>query len=210
MAYPRNEDDQEAQIAADKLRGFVGEIERSDDRIKSENSHKSDIFKNAKKEGFNVKALRKVIAARRMDEVDRSKLDNDFELYMMHLEWVAHAHVEIIDEIDDDEPDHDPITGEVIETAASVEQSAVIGGEGPALALPVDPIESTATGVVATATVAVELGGEGVTALSAEPAPVKRSARPHCLNPKACGSSKWNQHCFTCQKTLADAEGFAA
>lgn len=115
MARRRPQDDEPISVAADKLRGMVGEIEASDDRIASENKHKSSIYKRAKDEGYNVKALRKVIAARRMDEVDRSKLDEDFDLYMMHLEGVAHAHVEIIEEFDADEPDHDPETGESIE-----------------------------------------------------------------------------------------------
>lgn len=141
MAYPRNEDDTEALVAADKLRGFVAEIERSDDRIKSENEHKSDIFKNAKKEGFNVKALRKVIAARRMDDDDRAKLDGDFDLYMMHVGDLAHAHVENIEEIpphDEDGvilEDNEPAPPAKPEVAADSRQGSE---HGPSVALPAD------------------------------------------------------------------------
>lgn len=106
MAYPSNGDPN--QLATEMLRGFVGEIEAADDRIANQNRLKSDIFKNAKAKGFNIKALRKVIAARRMDIIDRAKLDNDFDLYMLHVESLAHAHVEIIEEFDHE-------TGEILD-----------------------------------------------------------------------------------------------
>lgn len=112
MAYPSNSGD---AVAADKLRGFIGQVEASDERIKSENTHKSDIYKQAKKDGFNVKAMRKVVAARRMDSAARSQLETDFDLYMMHVESLAHAHVENIEQLDaetgeftDDKPEATP------------------------------------------------------------------------------------------------------
>lgn len=192
MAYPRNDDRDPDQVAADKLRGFVAEIERSDDRIKSENSHKSEVFKNAKKEGFNVKALRKVIAARRMDEVDRAKLEDDFDLYMMHVSDLAHAHVEIIEEF----PPHDE-DGVILEdqsTAArkDVRASGALNSTLPNLetgeargvreagtqAPPVDT-QSTASVIVATAGVAVDTAGEASpTASSAVTNPAFHAADP--------------------------------
>lgn len=141
-------------VVRDMLRGFVGEIEASDDRIASENRHKSAIYKRAKDKGFNVKALRKVIAARRMDEVDRNKLEGDFDLYWITVADLAHAHVENIEEFgSDDEPDHDPETGEIIEGEVGKEFPASElrrdEGEGTvapgSLANPIQPSESTAT-----------------------------------------------------------------
>lgn len=81
------------------LIGIVREIESSDDRITSENKHKSEILKKAKADGFNVKALRKVISARRQDHDEREQNDSDFELYWNAVHGLVHAHVEIIEEI---------------------------------------------------------------------------------------------------------------
>ncbi len=80
------------------LRNLVAQIEASDDRIKSENDHKSDLYKDAKAKGFNVKALRKVIAARRMDQAEREQNESDFDIYWVTLESLVRAHVEIIEE----------------------------------------------------------------------------------------------------------------
>jgi uncharacterized protein (UPF0335 family) len=82
----------------DILRGIVREIEASDDRISSENQHKSEIYKKAKSDGYNVKALRKVIAARRQDSAEREQNDADFDLYWTAIHGLTHAHVEIIEE----------------------------------------------------------------------------------------------------------------
>lgn len=80
------------------LRNVVAQIEAADERIKSENSHKSDLYKDAKAKGFNIKALRKVIAARRLDSDEREQTDSDFDIYWMALESLVRAHVEIIEE----------------------------------------------------------------------------------------------------------------
>jgi uncharacterized protein (UPF0335 family) len=82
----------------DILRGIVREIEASDDRISSENQHKSEIYKKAKSDGYNVKALRKVIAARRQDSAEREQNDADFDLYWTAIHGLTHARVEIIEE----------------------------------------------------------------------------------------------------------------
>lgn len=94
------------------LRNLVNQIEASDDRIKSENGHKSDLYKSAKGKGFNVKALRKVIAARRQDSDERERNESDFDTYWIALEGVVRAHVETIEQFD-------PETGEITEPEPS-------------------------------------------------------------------------------------------
>ncbi len=107
----------------DVLRSIVNEIEASDDRIHSENVHKSEVYKKAKSDGYNVKALRKVIAARRLDAAEREQNDADFDLYWSAIHGLVHAHVEIIDEFDSE-------TGEFTEPAnASPEAAAADSGE---------------------------------------------------------------------------------
>lgn len=98
------------------LRNIVAQIEASDDRIKSENDHKSDLYKDAKAKGFNVKALRKVIAARRMDPAEREQNESDFDLYWVTLASLVRAHVEIIEEnprASNDDFQRVPVIGEV-------------------------------------------------------------------------------------------------
>ncbi|MGO4449864.1 DUF2312 domain-containing protein [Phyllobacterium sp. TAF24] len=48
-----------------KLKQIVDKIERLDATIKDHNEEKSDVYKDAKGSGYDVKALRKVIAIRR-------------------------------------------------------------------------------------------------------------------------------------------------
>ena len=120
MSLPKNSN---APPSADqRLIGFVREIEAHEDRIAGENTGKSEIYKTAKGEGFNVKALRKVVAARRKDPIERSQEDADFELYWDAVHGIAHAHVEIIEQFD-------PETGEITEPPVP-QHDAVEAGEG--------------------------------------------------------------------------------
>ena len=68
------------------LRSFVERIERLEEEIKALNDDKSDIYKEAKGEGFDVKTLRRVIQARRKDPADRAESDILFDTYMAALE----------------------------------------------------------------------------------------------------------------------------
>ena len=74
------------------LRSAVDRVERLDEEIKGLNADKSDIFKELKAAGFDVKVVKKVIAARRKSEADRSEEDQLFDLYMSSLGSPAHAH----------------------------------------------------------------------------------------------------------------------
>ena len=129
MTYPSNSAD---SVAQDMLVSYVRRIESTEDEIKALNDDKSEIYKEAKANGFDVKVLRKVIADRRKDAAERSEFEAIYELYWNAVHGLAHAHVEIIEEfgaeqgVDPqlDTPDHDPETGEVVDT------SSLPGGSG--------------------------------------------------------------------------------
>src|SRR5690242_2388020 len=126
MPYPRNRDDeQEGAVAQDQLRNFVGRIESLDDQIAALNADKSQAYKDAKAEGFDVKVLRKVVAERRKDEGEREEQSELFDLYWTALAGLVRAHVETIEEFD-------PETGEITEPAMSVDPAVDQGGEGAA------------------------------------------------------------------------------
>jgi uncharacterized protein (UPF0335 family) len=75
-------------VAADQLRSFVDRIERIEEEIKGLNGDKSDIYKEAKMNGFDVKVLRKVVALRRKDYAERQEEDAILEMYMQALGMV--------------------------------------------------------------------------------------------------------------------------
>jgi uncharacterized protein (UPF0335 family) len=91
---------------AGQLRAFVERIERLEEEIKSLNGDKSEIYKEARSTGFDVKTLRKVVTARKVDPSDRQEADALFDAYMAALGELpegaprarAHAHVEKIEE----------------------------------------------------------------------------------------------------------------
>jgi len=63
------------------VRAFVERIERLETEISELNADKSDIYKEARGMGFDVKALRKVVAQRKLDPADREERDAMFDLY---------------------------------------------------------------------------------------------------------------------------------
>jgi len=67
--------------AADQIRAFVERIERIEGEVKDLNRDKSEIFAEAKGNGFDVKALKIVIGKRRQDMSERMELEALVELY---------------------------------------------------------------------------------------------------------------------------------
>ncbi len=72
-------------IARDQLRSIVERIERLDEEIKALNSDKSDIYSEAKSNGFDVKALREIIRLRRKDPAERTEHETIVDLYKQAL-----------------------------------------------------------------------------------------------------------------------------
>lgn len=85
-------------VAQDQLVAFVRRIESIEDRIHAENSDKSEVYKEAKGNGFDVKVLRKIIADRRKDATERGEFQSLYDLYWDAIHGVVRAHVENIEE----------------------------------------------------------------------------------------------------------------
>lgn len=69
------------QTAA-KLKSFVERIERLEEEIKELNADKSEVYKEAKGNGFDVKIIRKVVAIRRQETAERVEQEALIDLYL--------------------------------------------------------------------------------------------------------------------------------
>jgi len=96
-------------IATADLRAFVERIERVEEEIKALNTDKSDIYKEARGRGWDVKTIRKVVSARKLDPNERQECDALFDLYMNALGMSSHVHVHTRETID-------PVTGEILKS----------------------------------------------------------------------------------------------
>lgn len=75
-------------IARDQLLAFVQRIERLDDEAEALSDDRKDVYGEAKGVGFDVKALKRVVAIRRQDRKNRSlRLEQEaiVETYMQAL-----------------------------------------------------------------------------------------------------------------------------
>lgn len=98
-------------ISAGQLRAFIERIERIEEEIKTANSDKSEVYKEARGCGFDVKAIRQCVAARKLDSAEREERTAIFELYWSALTDSVHVHTparEIIEKFDAE-------TGEITE-----------------------------------------------------------------------------------------------
>ena len=80
-------------VAAGQLRAFIERIERVEEEIKELNADKSDIYKEARGAGYDVKAIRQCVAARKLDSAEREERDAIFDLYWNALTGGSHVHV---------------------------------------------------------------------------------------------------------------------
>ena len=72
-------------VAADELRLLIERIERLTEEKKGIADDIKDVFGEAKARGFDVKAMRRVIAERKLDAQVRAERDAIFETYMAAL-----------------------------------------------------------------------------------------------------------------------------
>jgi len=84
-ATARKKDDDVHGIAVDRLRSIIERIERLEEEKKALSSDIKDIMAEAKSAGFEPKALRRVLAARRMEAQEREELEGLLEVYMNAL-----------------------------------------------------------------------------------------------------------------------------
>lgn len=121
-------------VAQDQLQAFVRRIESLEDEIGALNGDKSEVYKEAKGNGFDTKVLRKVIADRRKDATERNEFDAVYQLYWDAVHGVVRAHVENIEEF----PEHD--ADGVINshsTAPALEQAPSVRDDGKPAPAPI-------------------------------------------------------------------------
>lgn len=102
-------------VSAGQLRAFIERIERVEEEIKAANGDKSGIYKEARGCGFDVKAIRQCVAARKLDSAEREERTAIFELYWSALTGSVHVHTPARENIEKFPP-HDPETGEITDT----------------------------------------------------------------------------------------------
>jgi len=72
-------------VAQDQLKAFVERIERLEEEKKAIAEDIRDVYAEAKGNGFDIKALRKLIALRKKDLQERKEEEAILELYMQAL-----------------------------------------------------------------------------------------------------------------------------
>ncbi|WP_201829626.1 DUF2312 domain-containing protein [Microvirga zambiensis] len=72
-------------VAADQLKSFIERAERLNEEKDGINSDLSDLFKEAKANGFNTKVLKKIIALRQRDYSERQEEQAIMDLYLEAL-----------------------------------------------------------------------------------------------------------------------------
>jgi uncharacterized protein (UPF0335 family) len=68
-----------------QIKSIVARIEDANEEIAEKTEFRNDIFKEAKGNGLDVKALRKIIALRKLSSEDRAAQDQILETYMNAL-----------------------------------------------------------------------------------------------------------------------------
>ncbi len=77
-----------AGVNSGQLRAVVERIERVEEEIRDLNADKSDIYKEAKGNGFDAKAIRKIVSLRHMDRDNRREEEEILDLYLNALGMV--------------------------------------------------------------------------------------------------------------------------
>lgn len=72
-------------IAADQLRQFVERIERLEEEKTTIASDITDVYAEAKGNGFDVKAIRTIVRLRKQDADERAEAETILETYLQAL-----------------------------------------------------------------------------------------------------------------------------
>lgn len=72
-------------VAAQELRQFVERVERLEEEKKALSDDIRDIFAELRGRGFDARAVRKIVAMRKMDRSERMEMEAILELYMQAL-----------------------------------------------------------------------------------------------------------------------------
>lgn len=80
MTYPSND-----SVSGDQLRAFIERIERMAEERKAIGDDISDIYKEAKGNGFDTKVIKKIVADRAKDHNELLEFEAVYDLYMTAL-----------------------------------------------------------------------------------------------------------------------------
>lgn len=72
-------------VAAEQLRAIVERIEQLEDEKRKTTEYLKEVYAEAKANGFDVKAIRKLVALRRKDRDEREEEEAMLALYMEAL-----------------------------------------------------------------------------------------------------------------------------
>ena len=72
-------------VAADQLKSFIERIERLEEEKAALAGDIKEVFLEAKGNGFNTKAMRKILSLRKKDHAERQEEEAILELYMQAL-----------------------------------------------------------------------------------------------------------------------------
>jgi uncharacterized protein (UPF0335 family) len=184
-------------VAAGQLRAFVERIERIEADIKEMNADKSEVYKELRGVGFDVKAVRQCVAARKLDSSELQERNAVFDMY-----WDALGGSSSL-------PDYEP---RARAREASKMDRADDGSFETGIVAAGNRLEANPAGPVAGE---VSHAGAGESPATI-PEPFEPPAflqkdrqpvvlRPHCLNPSECAG--YGSHtCHACLKAVGQVE----
>ena len=74
-----------AEIDASKLLSYVERVEHLNEEVKALQTHIKEIYEEAKSNGYDVKALKAIIALRKLDEAEREEAETVLDVYKAAL-----------------------------------------------------------------------------------------------------------------------------
>ena len=74
-----------AEIDASKLLSYVERVERLNEEVKGLQTDIKEIYDEAKSNGYDVKALKAIIALRKLDEAEREEAETVLDVYKAAL-----------------------------------------------------------------------------------------------------------------------------
>ena len=86
-------DDTPGEVAGNQLKSFIERIERLTEELKGLQDDIKDVYAEAKGNGFDTKAMRKIVALRKKDAAEREEEEAILDLYMQALGMVPGAEI---------------------------------------------------------------------------------------------------------------------
>jgi len=77
-----------AGVAGDRLRSFIERIERLEEEKAALSEDIKEVYSEAKGTGFDVKIMRQIIRLRKMEDGDRSEMEEVLDVYKRALGMV--------------------------------------------------------------------------------------------------------------------------